>query len=162
CRSTKLSHKGVRYLELALKAMLPVWRDDSGALRPLAAIGHAVRDVKPNLRVMRDQLHLVFEGAEQQQGMLASAPHLMAPLGFVVPRYRRIDLPYLWAGFKLFYDRGAGRKSLLPRSQMRSREQTLADFPLVPDGVRGGVRYYDATFDDSRMALTFAMSAKAS
>lgn len=160
-RSTKLSHGGVRYLRGALEALVPVRRGADGRVKPIKTILDAITGVRSNVSAAVGQLNLVREGKEQQQVMLASAPHLIAPQGFVVPRYTRRERPYMWAGFKT-YDLGAGKSRVLPKSRGRSRAEVLEDFPtLADDGLRGGMSFYDASFDDSRMALTFAMTARA-
>lgn len=160
-RSTKLSHGGVRYLRGALEAMVPVQRDARGRVRPIKTVVQAVKGVRANWQTAVGQLNLVREGKQQQHVMMESAPHLIAPQGFVVPRYTRRERPYLWAGFKA-YDLTAGKERAVPASKGRSRDEALEDFPnLAPDGLRGAMSFHDASFDDSRMALTFAMTARA-
>src|SRR4030095_4942992 len=45
-------------------------------------------------------------------------------------------------------------------SRHLSREETLEQLPtLEPDGLRGGVIYYDGQFDDARLAVTLAQTA---
>jgi glycerol-3-phosphate dehydrogenase len=160
-RSTKLSHGGVRYLRGALEAMVPVQRDARGRVRPVKTVVQAVKGVRANWRTAVGQLNLVREGKQQQHVMMASAPHLIAPQGFVVPRYTRRERPTMWAGFKA-YDLTAGKKRAVPGSKGRSRAGALEDFPnLAEEGLRGAMTFHDASFDDSRMALTFAMTARA-
>ena len=53
----------------------------------------------------------------------------------------------------------AGRQSLGPTRRL-SRKQLLAALPQVrSEGLRGGVRYWDAQFDDAQLAVTLARSA---
>ena len=45
------------------------------------------------------------------------------------------------------------------RSQSVSRREVLEHLPtLRPDGLRGGVRYFDAQFDDARLAICLAQT----
>lgn len=54
------------------------------------------------------------------------------------------------------YDRLAGQWGLEP-SRSLSREETLQLIPtLEPEGLQGGVRYYDGQFDDARLAVHLA------
>jgi glycerol-3-phosphate dehydrogenase len=101
-----------------------------------------------NISLVREALH--------ERGLLGrNAPHVVWPLGFVVPAYNLIDQPFYGVGLKM-YDLLAGRLNLRP-SRMLSRSQALADAPtLAPEvnghSLRGGVLYYDGQFDDARLA----------
>lgn len=87
---------------------------------------------------------------------------IMDPLAdwdfIVVPGYARWEMPYYGIGLKL-YDllaRGQG----VGDSRLLSREETLQRLPtLVATGLRGGALYYDAQFDDARLALSMAQTA---
>jgi glycerol-3-phosphate dehydrogenase len=102
-----------------------------------------------NVSLVREALH--------ERGLLGrNAPHVVWPLGFVVPAYNLFDQPFYGIGLKM-YDLLAGRLNLAP-SRLLSRAQTLADTPtLAPqiDGhrLRGSVLYYDGQFDDARLAM---------
>jgi glycerol-3-phosphate dehydrogenase len=75
----------------------------------------------------------------------------------VVPNYDWWEAPYYGAGLKL-YDLLAGRLGL-QASHHLSREETLEQIPtLEPAGLRGGVVYQDAQFDDARLAITLALT----
>ena len=98
---------------------------------------------------------LVHEALRERGLLLNNAPHLVANLSFVVPAYDWWEGPFYGAGLKL-YDLLAGRLGLGP-SERLSRAETLALIPTVePAGLRGGVIYHDAQFDDARLALTLA------
>src|SRR5208337_4973943 len=44
--------------------------------------------------------------------------------------------------------------------QLLSREETLARLPTIqPEGLRGGIIYYDGQFDDSRLLINLAETA---
>jgi len=127
-RSTKLIHGGVRYLEAAL------------------------------LRQDRVQFNLVRDALHERGVLLRIAPHLCHRLALVTPLYSLAEVPYVWAGLKL-YDLLAGRAGL-GRSRYLSRSETLRRFPMVKEeGLKGGLLYYDGQFNDARMNLALALTA---
>ncbi len=106
----------------------------------------------------RQQYQLVKEGLFERFLFLRNAPHLTRVLPLVSPLYRIIKLPYLWVGLKL-YDFLAGAHGLGP-SGYQSKEKTLQEYPqLNTRRLKGGIRYYDGQFNDSRMALALALTA---
>ena len=101
---------------------------------------------------------LVREALHERSTVLRNAPHLAAPLPFVMPSYAWWQTPFYGLGLKL-YDLLAGRAGLGPTALL-SRAQALASLPkLKPEGLRGGVLYWDAQFDDARLALALARTA---
>ncbi|HKI05984.1 MAG TPA: glycerol-3-phosphate dehydrogenase/oxidase [Thermoanaerobaculia bacterium] len=105
--------------------------------------------------LQRGNVSLVLEALRERGRLLRNAPHLVRNLDFVVPRYDWWEGPFYGAGLKL-YDLLAGRMGLNP-SRLLSREETLERIPtLEPKGLRGGVVYQDAQFDDARLAVTLA------
>ncbi len=101
----------------------------------------------------------LVRGALRERGLLlANAPHLVQPLWLVLPVYRWWEGPYYWAGLKA-YDLLSGRWSL-GRSAWLSRRRVLDRLPgLRREGLRGGVRFLDAQFDDARLGLCLARTA---
>lgn len=98
---------------------------------------------------------LVLEALRERGLLLRNAPHLVWELPFVVPAYDWWEGPFYGVGLRV-YDLLAGRAGLSP-SRSLSREETLARIPtLEPEGLRGGVIYRDAQFDDARLAVTLA------
>ena len=105
-------------------------------------------------------LSLVREALAERATVLRIAPHLAQPLPFVMPSYRWWQTPFYGLGLKL-YDLLAGAAGL-GRTEFLSRADTLQALPGVnPDGLRGGVKYWDGQFDDARLALALARSAEA-
>jgi glycerol-3-phosphate dehydrogenase len=101
---------------------------------------------------------LVREALRERAGVLARAPQVAQPLGFVVPAYRWWERPWYAAGL-LAYSALAGRRRLGPTRAL-SRAQALQALPGVrTDGLRGGVQYWDGQFDDARLAVLLARSA---
>lgn len=99
-------------------------------------------------------------GALKERGLLLkNAPHLVHDLPFVVPNYSWWEGPFYGVGLKM-YDLLAGRSGFA-RSKHLSRETTLEHLPtLEPEGLDGGVIYYDGQFDDARLAVAMARTAE--
>jgi glycerol-3-phosphate dehydrogenase len=107
--------------------------------------------------LQQGHLPLVFEALRERGLLLRNAPHLVRELSFVVPGYDWWEGPYYGLGLRL-YDLLA-RGGLGP-SHALSREETLDRLPtLEPAGLRGGISYQDAQFDDARLALALARTA---
>eukprot|EP00611_Tribonema_gayanum_P009894 TRINITY_DN19778_c0_g1_i1.p1 TRINITY_DN19778_c0_g1~~TRINITY_DN19778_c0_g1_i1.p1 ORF type:complete len:456 (+),score=128.47 TRINITY_DN19778_c0_g1_i1:95-1462(+) len=128
-RSTKLIHGGIRYLETAFK------------------------------KLDLESLHLVREALEERAYMLRAAPYMNKPLPIMIPIYTWWELPYMWAGAKV-YDLVAGSRRAVPPSHYMSAEEALFNFPMLRGaGLKGAVIYYDGQMNDTRMSLTIALTA---
>ena len=123
-----------------------------------ATSSRSTKLVHGGLRYLRQgNLALVRESLRERGRLLQNAPHLVHPLAFIVPHYAWWELPYYGMGLKL-YDLLAG-KFRWNSSQAVSREETLEHLPtLRPDGLRGGIRYFDGQFDDARLAVCLAQT----
>jgi glycerol-3-phosphate dehydrogenase len=103
---------------------------------------------------------LVREALAERATLLAIAPRLVHPLEFVVPCYSEFERVKLRIGLGL-YDLLAGRASIGP-TQWLSRADTLARLPgLKTAGLRGGIAYWDAQFDDALMCIALMQTAVA-
>lgn len=103
-------------------------------------------------------LSLVISALRERGRLHANAPHLVHRLGFVIPVYRWRDKPFYGIGLKL-YDRLAGKLSL-GSSQTLSKREAQKRLPnLETKGLTGGILYYDAQFDDARLAVNLAQTA---
>jgi glycerol-3-phosphate dehydrogenase len=101
---------------------------------------------------------LVVEALRERGLLCRNAPHLVHDLAFVVPRYRWWEGPFYGVGLRL-YDRLAGKLNLAP-SRLLDREETIRRIPNVERAnLIGGAVYYDAQFDDARLALALAQTA---
>jgi len=97
-------------------------------------------------------LPLVREALLERSRLLANAPHLVHPMRFVVPAYAWLDKPKFGIGLTL-YDLLAGTHGIHP-CRLLDTAQTIAALPNVStDGLRGGVAYWDAQFNDARLAI---------
>lgn len=112
------------------------------------------------IRYLRQgNISLVLEALHERGLLLHNAPHLVRHQAFVVPNYDWWEGPFYGIGLKL-YDALAGKFGLEP-SRRLSRDETLKLIPTVePEGLRGGVKYYDGQFDDARLAITLARTAE--
>lgn len=105
------------------------------------------------LRYLR-QGHFAFvkESLEERGILLRNAPHLVKPLSFIVPAYAWWEKGFYGAGVML-YDALAGRR-VVGASRGLSRGDALEKIPnLIAGGLRGGVEYFDAQFDDARLCI---------
>ena len=101
---------------------------------------------------------LVREALHERTTLLNNAPHLAQPLAFVMPSYHWWETPFYGLGLTL-YDLLAG-KAGLGRTESLNRRQTLGLLPNAqPEGLRGGVKYWDGQFNDARLALALARTA---
>src|ERR1043166_9273023 len=105
-------------------------------------------------------ISLVMEALKERGLLRRNAPHLVCDLGFIVPNYDWWESPFYGLGLKM-YNLLAGRYGFGP-SQILSRAETLERLPNIkPDGLRGGVIYYDGQFDDSRLLINLVATAAA-
>ncbi|XP_078142332.1 glycerol-3-phosphate dehydrogenase, mitochondrial-like [Centroberyx gerrardi] len=127
-RSTKLIHGGVRYLQKAI------------------------------MKLDYEQYTMVKEALHERSNLLAVAPHLSAPLPIMLPVYKWWQLPYYWAGIKM-YDLVAGAQCL-KSSYILSKNKALELFPMLKkDKLVGAIVYYDGQHNDARMNLAIALTA---
>lgn len=114
--------------------------------------------VHGGVRYLRQgDIFLVIEALRERGRLLQNAPHLVSKQVFVIPIYRWFDLPFYLTGLK-FYDLLAGKRSF-GSSRRLSRDDTLNALPAIrPEGLCGGVCYYDGRFDDARLAINLAQT----
>ena len=103
-------------------------------------------------------ISLVREALHERTTLLNNAPHLAQPLPFIMPSYHWWETPFYGVGLKM-YDILAG-KAGLGKTEFLNRSETLAQLPMAqPDGLKGGVKYWDGQFDDARLAIALARTA---
>ena len=101
---------------------------------------------------------LVREALHERTTLMNNAPHLAQPLAFVMPSYHCWESPFYGTGLKM-YDALAG-KAGLGATEFLGAQRTLKCLPTVrPQGLKGGVKYWDGQFDDARLALALARTA---
>ncbi len=105
------------------------------------------------------QIHLVYEALHERAVMVRNAPHLVHPLPFIIPANHAWELPYYGAGLSL-YDLLSGKASLGP-TRVLGKRATLDRIPgLKADHLSGGVLYHDGQFNDARLSLALARTAR--
>jgi len=127
-KSTKLVHGGVRYLQKAVF----------------------------NLDI--EQYRMVVEALHERKTFLHIAPYLSEHLPIMLPVYRWWQVPYYWAGTKM-YDFLAGSENM-ESSYVLGRGKALEAFPMLKaQGLAGAVVYYDGQHNDTRMNVALALTA---
>lgn len=135
-KSTKLLHGGVRYLEQLWKKLITTGKID------------------------RTLLNLIQDALKERKTVIKNAPHLSRPLALLTPIYSIVEIPYYWAGLKM-YDLLAGTKGKLPGSYFISAKEIKEKYPHIKTaGLKGGVVYYDGQFNDSRLAISIAKTTQ--
>ena len=98
-------------------------------------------------------LALVYEALRERGRLLDNAPHVVGKLPFVVPGYTWWSNPYYGAGL-LLYSLMAGRLGIGFSRPIRAAEALRLAPTLEPQGLRGGIVYWDGQFDDTRLAIS--------
>lgn len=107
--------------------------------------------------LQQGDVSLVIEALHERGLMMKNAPHLVRNQAFIIPSYDWWGGPFYTVGMKV-YDILAGKLGLGP-SKGLSKMETLQLIPtLEPEGLKGGVIYYDGQFDDARMAINLAQT----
>ncbi|HRI12483.1 MAG TPA: glycerol-3-phosphate dehydrogenase/oxidase [Verrucomicrobiota bacterium] len=102
---------------------------------------------------------LVMEALHERGMLRQNAPHLVRELPFIVPSYAWWEGPFYGVGLKM-YQLLSGKYGF-GASRLVSKEQTLERLPNVnPEGLKGGVIYYDGQFDDSRLLINLVTTAQ--
>ena len=102
---------------------------------------------------------LIREALSERKRLLTNAPHLVKPLKFVLPCYKFYEKPYYSIGLTL-YDILAG-DSGLPGHKAISKSDTISEFASIKkEKLTGAITYYDSQFNDSRLNVLLARSAK--
>jgi len=106
---------------------------------------------------------LVYEALRERDLLVSRlAPHLVRPVSFLYPLYKKVvERPYVGAGLVL-YDAMEGTRRPVPHHRHLSARGARRRAPaLAPDRLAGAMLYYDAQVDDARYALTVARTAAA-
>jgi glycerol-3-phosphate dehydrogenase len=106
---------------------------------------------------------LVYEALHERDLLVSKlAPHLVKPVSFLYPLYKKVvERPYVGAGLVL-YDAMEGTKRPVPFHKHLGAKSALKVAPaLSPVRLAGAMRYYDAQVDDARYTLTVARTAAA-
>src|SRR5215210_8811306 len=123
----------------------------------------ATRLIHGGLRYLEHyEFALVRESLRDREALLHIAPHLVRPLGFLVPIYdRNSNGPLIIRlGMNLYdalsYDKSMERHKMLSRKKVEEREPGLN-----PEGLKAAAFYYDAQVEYAeRVAVENAISAR--
>ena len=88
------------------------------------------------------------------------APHLVKPVPFLYPLYKKVvERPYVGAGL-VIYDAMEGTKRPVPHHRHLTARGALRRAPaLRPERLAGAMVYYDAQVDDARHTMCVARTA---
>jgi glycerol-3-phosphate dehydrogenase len=117
------------------------------------------------LRYLEQLNFSLVREALRERGLLLTtlAPHLVRPVGFLLPLTRRFwQRPYYGAGVALYDTLGSifGTNRGLPRHKHLSRRGAKRLFPgLRQDALVGAIRYFDGQVDDARFVVGLARTA---
>ena len=121
--------------------------------------------VHGGLRYLQQRdFRLVYEALHERQRLLENAPHLVAPLPFLIPLFGRDGIvskgvARTYATALTLYDLTGGLR-IGKRHRRITQAETLAHLPtLRTDRLVAGFIYYDARADDARLTLTIARTA---
>jgi glycerol-3-phosphate dehydrogenase len=123
----------------------------------------ATRLIHGGLRYLEHyEFALVRESLRDREALLHIAPHLVKPLGFLVPIYKGSSHGPLLIrmGMNLYdtlsYDKSMDRHKMLSRKKVEDREPGLN-----PEGLKAAAFYYDAQVEyPERVAVENAISAR--
>jgi len=107
------------------------------------------------------ELGLVFEACNERYKLLHLAPHLVEPMGFILPFYKESRRGFfmvsagVWLYYFLALFRNVGRPRILLPSQVAQLEPALNRQHLV-----GAAHYYDCRTNDARLTLSTLKDAQ--
>ncbi|SOD12310.1 glycerol-3-phosphate dehydrogenase/oxidase [Pedobacter xixiisoli] len=102
---------------------------------------------------------LVKHALKERGLMQKNAAHLVHKEEFLIPCYSWFSVAKYLIGLKI-YDWLAGRFSF-GTSKYFSKNETLRIMPGIKEkGLKGSIRYFDGRFDDARLAINIAQTAK--
>src|SRR6201994_2485307 len=104
---------------------------------------------------------LVREALRERDLLVSQlAPHLVRPVPFLYPLYKKVvERPYVGAGL-VIYDAMEGVRRPVPHHRHLTTRGALRRAPaLRPERLAGAMVYYDAQVDDARYTVTVARTA---
>lgn len=102
---------------------------------------------------------LVKKALDERQKLLQIAPHLVHPLGLILPHQKNMRPLWLLRIGLFFYDY-LSRINKLPHSTLVGRRKHTNYFSPLSKSFDSGFLFYDATADDARLTLENALQAK--
>lgn len=108
------------------------------------------------------KIKLVYEALHERKTLMDIAPHLVKPLHFLIPFYKRARGTPAWKlrlGMTL-YDVLSGRKNIGSHSLVPKDEALFYEASLLGGELKNAGGYYDAQMNDARMTLENILSAE--
>jgi glycerol-3-phosphate dehydrogenase len=116
---------------------------------------------------------LVREALIERGRLVRNAPHLVRPLGFVLPLYAEnkrplgtpivppggVGMSWLLRAGLLLYDVMSGRLAIQPHQHIGAQKALALAPALKAEGLKDGFIYYDGQTDDTRLTLTILRTA---
>jgi glycerol-3-phosphate dehydrogenase len=100
------------------------------------------------------EFDLVAEALKERYIQFQNVPYLVKPQAFIIPIYQGDPRPAWMINTGVFlYDTLAGSLKLGSRRAFTAADLLKEEPTLNPDGLKGGVLYYDAQMDDARLCL---------
>lgn len=106
------------------------------------------------------EFSMVFESVSERRILMDLAPHLVNPLGFLLPVYKnsRVGLWKINAGMWLYDGLSLFRSPKIHR-KLRPAEVAELEPSLKQDDLMGAPLYYDCATDDARLTLETVLDA---
>ena len=101
---------------------------------------------------------LVYSALKERGLLLKNSPHLVHKQPFIIPCYSLWDKVKYMTGLKM-YDWLSGRLSFGKSVWVSKKEINECLGSLKVKKLRGGIKYFDGQFDDSRLAIALAKTA---
>lgn len=102
---------------------------------------------------------LVSQALQARRDLLNQAPHLVHPLGFMLP-HTELGRPQWQTRLGLRLYDFLAKKDHLPRSRAVYRKKDPALFSSLSPRIEEGLFYYDARTDDARLTIENALRAR--
>ena len=121
--------------------------------------GRSTKLIHGGIRYLKEgRFKLVFNALYERGILLKNASHLVKKQSFIIPCYNIIDKWKYLIALKV-YDFLSGKLSL-GKSQFIKKNEILQRIALKDSNkLIGGIEYFDARFDDSRLAINLARTA---
>lgn len=102
---------------------------------------------------------LVREALKERRILIKNAPHLVHSKPFILPCYKKGEREFYTVGLGIYSAMTYGGYNI-GRTSSLSREDTLMRLPGVkPEGLMGGVQFFDGQFDDARLDVALVRTA---